>query len=181
MKSLSSLILVILSAVAIVTADEANLMFWPGTLDSKSEMSCIIDERHITITINATTNSHPFWSTRDAGRPPLVVLGLNLPTLTLARDIGTKDEIRFVVRPENRNTRTSPTVIKRYLENIPLLIEDMKVGSATLASMDGEKDNRKVVFILDRLHFASLGEEFLLLSGNPIAKQISTKAEQDAP
>ena len=175
MKLLASLILAALSVVALLTAaDEPNYMFWPGTLDSQSQMTCVIDERRITITIIATNNSQPFWTTRDAGRPPLVILGYNIPTITLASNIGAENEIRFEVRPKNRNIRTGPGVIERHLDRVPLFVEDLEVGHATFIS-DEEKDPRKVTLILNRRHFTALGNEFLILTGNPLAVSVNEK------
>ena len=155
-----------------------RLELFGASIDHRSEVTVSFDESHIRIGIETPNTARPFWGTSPHARPPLRHLWSRFPALALVRNLGMPDELRFIVQPKNLAKIIQPVSFKQNLV-IPLNMGDKEVGEVTLFAKDGDVNTHKAVFTIDRDSCRQLGENFMLLSGDPFARRITNEAQQD--
>jgi len=142
-----------------------------------SRVNVVADPVHYKLTIVSLGTARPFWGLSEI-RPPISTLWSAAPSISFVSEIGTIQEKRFTIIPRNLSQRRNGYAFSENLK-IPLFVGDDEVGFATIFSKDGEVNTHKVVYTMNRTHFPGIGNQFLIISGSPLAKLVTTNAEQD--
>ena len=143
-----------------------------GLLKAGTQFILTVEKEHYRLTILSPKSASPFWKMSEI-RPPINRLSTSAPVVTLISEIGTTEEKRYTVSPQNISRRKQGYEFSEDLK-IPLKAGDQEVGHATLFCKQGAIYTHIAVYTLNRKQLSGLGEEFLVISGNPLIQKVGS-------
>lgn len=180
------LIILLMVTAATVFAEEKNGLvkhssvrlpiFGAVPLPKTAIMKVSYGKSFLVINVQNPEGEGSFWCVSEIN-PPEYHLQSMLSSLSLVSGLGTQAEIRLTVVPRNIEKD-----VKRYefekIMKVPLFIGSDEVGFATLFTRRGAVNTNKTVYTINRTYTSELGDEFVVIAGNPFAHHVNLKIEQ---